>query len=93
MTVTTELERVLIPDKGSLQEVVKLWDGEGSSLLLLRDTVLGIMIKLLFIMNQESESYMTRPIHECLGFIINRESETTNLLWINQVRVKEKNCI
>jgi hypothetical protein len=33
--------RALIPHKGSLKEAVKLRDGEGRSLLLLRDTVLG----------------------------------------------------
>jgi len=33
--------RALTPHKGSLKEAVKLRDGEGSSLLLLRDTVLG----------------------------------------------------
>jgi hypothetical protein len=33
--------RVLIPHKGSLNEAVKMWYNERSSLLLLRDTILG----------------------------------------------------
>jgi hypothetical protein len=32
--------RALIPHKGSLNEVVKLWNNEASSLVLLRDTIL-----------------------------------------------------
>ena len=33
--------RTLIPREGSLKEEVKPWKGERSSLLLLRDTILG----------------------------------------------------
>ena len=33
--------RALIPHKGSLNEAVKMWYNERSSLLLLRDTILG----------------------------------------------------